>query len=113
MPALLPVVVLTAAHLALAPDDVPNLNIMPSCQAAAEGSVGQNRDLNACLRDEHQGRVKLRQQWKGFSAAERKRCLDLSRLGGAPSYAELLTCLQISRDAKHAPGTGLTVGLEP
>ena len=96
MPALLPVVLLTAAHLALG--DVPNLNIMPTCQAAAEGSVGQNRDLNACLRDEHQGRVKLRQQWNGFSAAERKRCLDLSGLGRAPSYAELLTCLPIARE---------------
>jgi hypothetical protein len=86
---------------------------MPGCQAAANGSVGQNRDLNVCLRNEHQARVKLQQRWNDFSAAERKRCLDLSRLGGAPSYVELLTCLQIARDAKLVPDTGLTVGLGP
>jgi hypothetical protein len=47
------VVLLTAVHLALPAGDVPNLNIMPGCQAAANGSVGQNRDLNVCLRNEH------------------------------------------------------------
>jgi hypothetical protein len=40
MPALLPVVLLTAVHLALPAGDVRNLNIMPGCQAAAIGSVG-------------------------------------------------------------------------
>jgi hypothetical protein len=35
------VVLLTAVHLALPAGDVPNLNIMPGCQAAANGSVGK------------------------------------------------------------------------
>jgi hypothetical protein len=110
MSALLPVVLLSAAHRALPAGEVPNLNTMPGCQVAAKGTVGQNRDLNACLRNEYQARLKLRQQWNWFSAAERKRCLDLSRLGGAPSYVELLTCLQIARDAKLVRGTGLPLG---
>ena len=49
MPALLPVILLTASHLVLA-SDVPTLNIAPSCQAVIAASVGHNRDNGACLR---------------------------------------------------------------
>lgn len=109
MPAILPVL-LTASHLVLAVSDVPKLNVEPSCRAAADASLGQNRDANACLRDENQARDKLQQQWKEFGRADQTRCLRLSQLGGMPSYVELLTCLQIAKAAKKEPGdSGLNI----
>jgi hypothetical protein len=103
MPALLPVVLLTASRLVLA-SSVPNLNIAPSCQAAIAASIGHNRDNGACLRDESQAHSKLQQQWRQFSGAEHAQCLKLSRLGGDPSYVELLTCLQLAKAAENIPG---------
>lgn len=113
MPAMLPVI-LTASHLLLAVHDVPKLNVEPSCRAAAEASVGENRDTNACLRDENQARDKLHQQWDSFSGPEQARCLRLSTLGGLPSYVELLTCLQMAQDLKREPAEdkGLGAGLK-
>jgi hypothetical protein len=109
MPGFLPVL-LTASHLLMMVSDVPKLNVEPSCRAAAEASVGQNRDTNACLRDENQARGTLQQQWDQYSGPEQARCLRLSQLGGLPSYVELLTCLELAKAAKPQPGdTGLNI----
>ena len=32
-----------------AADGVPNLNVQPSCKAAAEGIIGLKQDVDACL----------------------------------------------------------------
>jgi hypothetical protein len=102
MPAILPVI-LTASHLLLVANEVPKLNIEPSCRAAAEASVGSNRDANACIRDENQAHDKLQEQWGEFNSSEQARCLRLSTLGGLPSYVELLTCLQLAKEVKKDP----------
>jgi hypothetical protein len=104
MPAVLPII-LTTSHLMLAAP-LPRLNIEPSCRVAAAASGTEGRDENACLSDERQARAKLQQQWHQFTGAERTHCLQLSRLGGYPSYVELLTCLQIAKDAKDVPSDG-------
>ncbi|MEJ2375100.1 MAG: hypothetical protein P8Y53_21855 [Pseudolabrys sp.] len=110
MPALLPVV-LTAMHLATNVGEAPKLNIEPGCRAAAEALKGQgSRDPNACLRDERQARETLEKQWHRFSVAERTRCVQLTTLGGLPSYVELLTCLQIAKDAKNMNAKKKTPG---
>ncbi len=108
MPALLPVV-LIATHLVLTAQEVPNLNVEPSCRAAANAVSQQGkRDPNACLQDEKQARAKLKKQWGSYSAAERERCVELTTTGGPPSYVELLTCLQMAKDVKKLPaGSGM------
>jgi hypothetical protein len=106
MPALLPVI-LTATHLALTTQAVPHLNIEPSCRAAAEASARHDtRNVSVCLQDERRARAKLKRQWRTFTGAEQQRCVDLTRLGGPPSYVELLTCLQMAKDAKNLPDDG-------
>jgi hypothetical protein len=114
MPAVLPAL-LAATHLLLVADEVPRLNVEPSCRAAVEASVGENRDTNACLRDEHQARDQLEKSWSQYSGIEKERCLRLSQLGGLPSYVELLTCLQMAKDVKAEPKTeyGLGAGMQP
>jgi hypothetical protein len=106
MPALLPVI-LTATHLVLTAREVPHLNIEPSCHAAAGVSIRHGSpNASACLRDEQRARAKLKKQWSTFTGAERQRCVALARLGGPPSYVELLTCLQMAKTAKNLPTDG-------
>jgi hypothetical protein len=110
MPALLPVV-LTAAHLVLTSQEVPKLNVEPSCRAAAVGLIGRgNRSAEACVSDENQARATLTRQWSSFSRRERSRCQQLSTLGGPPSYVELLTCLQMAKAASKLPDKGGLMG---
>lgn len=86
--------------------EVPELNIGPTCQAAAIGSNAQN-PKEACERSENGARAELKKQWAGFPADERRRCTSLTEMGGSPSYVELLTCLQAAEDAAKLPKKGL------
>ncbi len=104
MPAMLPVIV-AATQLVLTAQDVPQLNVEPSCRSAANTVIRQaNRDADACLRDEQQARDKLQDEWGSFSSAAQARCLRLSHSGGQPSYVELLTCLEVAKTSKQLPG---------
>ena len=95
MAALWPMVLL-AANTALA--DMPKFSINPTCKGTTVNSpTAPPKD--ACKRDEEQARATLQQQWSGFPLADREHCANLTQLGGSPSYVELLTCLQISREA--------------
>ncbi len=104
MPALLPII-LTGSYLVLAADQIPQLNFEPSCRAAAEASTSQDRNADACKRDELTARDKLKEQWGQYTPAQRTRCVSLSRLGGFPSYVELLTCLEMAKDADQPGAT--------
>jgi hypothetical protein len=106
MPALLPIV-LTASYVVLAADRVPELNVEPGCRAAIAAAVAPNRDVSACQRDELTARDKLKQDWTKYTSGEKTRCVGLSKLGGFPSYVELLTCLEMAKDAGR-PDAGTT-----
>src|SRR3954466_3957272 len=58
---------------------------------------------------QRRARSQVEQQWGQFSAAAKSRCTQVSTLGVAPSYVELLTCLENARDtnldADRAPVT--------
>jgi hypothetical protein len=106
-------VLLVSAHLATPiADPVPNLNVEPSCRAAASGSIGIQQDMNVCLQDEKEARDALAKEWDTFAPADRTSCTRLSMTGGTPTYTELQTCLEIARDARALkkdgePTTGL------
>lgn len=102
MPALLPMLLATS-HFMLVADAVPKLNYEPSCKAAVAAAALPGRDEDSCKRDEEAARTTLEKIWTQFAAADRTRCLRLTSLGGAPSYVELLTCLEMSRDVKSMP----------
>jgi hypothetical protein len=102
MPTLLPII-LTAAHIVLTANRIPEFNIEPSCRAVVKASVVPNRYADACKRDELTARDKLNDQWKQFTPAQRACCASLTELGGCPSYVELLTCLELAKVAKGLP----------
>jgi hypothetical protein len=92
--AILQTVVLAAA------DGVPKLNVAPSCEAAGAGSVVAGRNKGACMGDEQVARDDLVKTWSTYSAADKTLCVGMNRTGGPSSYVELLSCLNIIKDAK-------------
>ena len=85
-------------------DNVPNLNVRPSCEAAARVAVVAGRNLDACLTDEQGAREELAKNWGQYRASDRQMCATMVNKGGSPSYVELLSCVQIMRDARSVRG---------
>ena len=102
MPALLPILLATS-HIVLVADTVPKLNYEPSCRAAVATAAIGSRDESACNRDEETARTKLDQVWTQYTPLQRTHCVQLTTLGGSPSYVELLTCLEMAKDASTMP----------
>jgi len=112
MPAFLPVI-MTGSYLVLAANQVPTLDTDRSCKAAIAAATVVNRSEDACRKDEQDARAKLEQQWQHFTPAQRARCTSLSKLGGFPSYVEMLTCLEMAADAKKLPAADRLTGGVP
>jgi hypothetical protein len=115
---MLPSLLLLSAHLAVpVADNVPTLNIEPVCQGIAQqgGSSFHDpqiaKEKQDCLQSEKQVREELVNQWSSFSGADKSACIREATMGGDSSYTELLTCLEMARDAHNLSsglnGTGL------
>jgi hypothetical protein len=87
------------AAVALA-DSPPTLDVGPSCDAAARGAISAGRDKEACLIDERTAQDALAQNWSKYNTADKTQCVGNVKTGGPASYVELLSCLEIMRDAK-------------
>lgn len=109
MPALLTIIL--ASHVAMAADAVPKFNVERTCRPAAAAGTLPGRDSSSCQHDENDARSKLEQEWTHYSTAQRAQCAGIASLGGAPSYVELLTCLEMAKQVQELPedskkGTG-------
>ena len=82
-------------------DQVPTLNTGPTCSDV--GSLSMDTTGSACRQDEQEARDALAAQWKNFPDADRKECLAETKIGGFPSYVQVLTCLEMARDARAMP----------
>jgi hypothetical protein len=89
-----------ATFLLLVADRIPALKVESHCRAVAQKS-GWPDDLVICRRQEQEAHNQLVRQWGQFAAADKSHCLRLSTLGGEPTYTELLTCLELQRDARN------------
>jgi hypothetical protein len=95
-------VLLIGVGATMAAEQPPQLNVGPSCDAAAaHGLNGRNRD--ACMKEENDAKAALNDKWKDFNARQHARCTDLVRMGGPPSYVEILTCLEMAEQARRIP----------
>jgi hypothetical protein len=82
---------------AIAPG-LPRLDVGVTCRAE------QNRAaVDSCTADENRARQRLETEWGQFGSAERTQCTQLSSMQGFQSYVELLTCLEMARDASKLP----------
>jgi hypothetical protein len=105
----LPVILVSATVLVA--DQVPKLNVTPSCRASADGILGVKQDIQACIQSENTARDQLAQQWSTFKLADRDSCTRLTTIGGTGgTYTELITCLEMKRDAAKLSKDNATTG---
>ena len=109
MKTLLAALLLASAGIAAA-QGVPNIDIGPSCRAAAKGSVGIQQDYDSCRKSEDSAREILVKQWNSFLAADRGSCFRLTTTGTPGTNTEVLTCLEMKRDARKLPDTPIGQG---
>jgi hypothetical protein len=79
----------------------PELEVGSSCEAAGRGSVVLGRDKKACLGDETTAQDTLKQNWSKYAASDKNECVGMVKTGGPASYVELLSCVEILRDARN------------
>ena len=102
---------MTASVALSAVDAVPNFNVEPSCQAAARQASSPDY-FSVCRNSEQRARDQVQQQWPQVSAADKAQCVPAATVGGSPTYTELLTCLEMTRDLRqmHSKGQPSTTG---
>ena len=88
-----------AAQAARADDGVPNYNVKPEC-SFTQSAIPAPENETQCLKEERAARVKLQQNWANYPSADRTECVGESSTGGSPSYVDLLTCLEMTADAR-------------
>ncbi|WP_157961344.1 hypothetical protein [Microvirga flavescens] len=93
---------LTGQLILPAADGPPRLDVQQSCKSAMKLDP-QTGSVDACMKDENDALAELKRLWTTFPAGDRARCTTETSTGGAPSYVELITCLQIAQDARQAP----------
>jgi hypothetical protein len=80
----------------------PKLNIQATCKRAQPLSSGEKDAYQSCANDENDAQKELVKTWSSFKAAAQSTCVQETMIGGAPSYVELLTCLQLDKQAADA-----------
>jgi hypothetical protein len=117
----LPIVILATLSPVAVSDTVPKFDIVRECRFEGGSTVGFDR----CSEDEGAALRELQQAWAQFAGADKRNCIVEATIGGFASYVELLTCLEMARDANRADnnargpqrtdpmrsGTGITVGI--
>ncbi len=85
---------LVAAPLAQA-DQVPVLDVQKSCRQAQDYGVSDaQRTFRNCMLDEKEAKQQLVQKWSQFKLSDRRSCIPDAP---APSYVEMLTCLEMNQ----------------
>ena len=86
-----------SALLALASSPFPDVAVPKLC-ADASMAVDAHRAEAACRRQEAEARAKLRALWARLSASVRSVCMGDAELGTARSYADIMGCIETSRE---------------
>jgi hypothetical protein len=87
-------------------DKIPTFDVTAACRALAAEPDASPDDMEArgiqyCVDDELTAREQLVTQWSQFKPADRAMCLGGSTTGLVdPVYTELITCLEVARDAE-------------
>jgi hypothetical protein len=89
----------SALEVLAAATGLPKFDVSPSCEAAARYAVA-DRTKETCMADERTAQNQVATNWPQYSARDRAQCVGTVSKGGPPSYVELLTCLEIMRDAR-------------
>jgi hypothetical protein len=83
-------------------DTIPRFDVQPTCRAAVAlaGAGSEGRTVESCVAGENAALKALEKDWAKVPGPERTQCIGTVKVGGAPSYVELLTCLEMMRDSR-------------
>jgi hypothetical protein len=74
---------------------VPDLDVAKSCREARDFGMNDTRQtFKSCMLDEQEAKQQLVQKWSQFKPAARRSCVPDAP---APSYVEMLTCLEMNQ----------------
>ncbi len=93
-------VTVLSAFVLVAADRIPTFNVEPFCRVVASRAAPVG-DASICMRKEMEARDQLAREWTQFVPADKAHCVQLSTIGGDPTYTALLTCLELQRDARN------------
>ncbi|MBV9556760.1 MAG: hypothetical protein JO254_06740 [Pseudolabrys sp.] len=99
---------LLSAQLLMVADTVPQFDVTQGCPAAGTEKL-LNRTLDACRKDEEGAKATLAGDWSKYPSIDRASCETMIKMGGQPSYVELLTCLELAqqtRSIRQTTGSG-------
>jgi len=75
----------------------PTYHIQRNCNSEASDTGDFRRSKAECVQAEDAAKRQLDQRWSTLKPSDATRqCLEESSIGGDQSYAELLTCLEMS-----------------
>lgn len=95
-------------------DAYPVLDVAPLCRALT-GSSSLLEGLDAgtfeqCIKGQQDDRNDMINQWATFSAEDKRHCVAEATMGGVSSYTDLVSCLEMSRDARKLPSAAKDLG---
>jgi hypothetical protein len=83
---------------------VPRFNIKATCrQAQPLAGSGDKNVYQGCVVSEVEARKQLAKLWRSFKDSSRRSCVGETQIGGVPSYVDLLSCLQLDKEAGSLP----------
>jgi hypothetical protein len=118
----LPIAILVAFSPVAVSDVTPKFDIVGECRFEGGSTV----EFDRCSQDEAAALEQLKANWAQFTGVDKNTCLSVATVAGFASYVELLTCLEIAREANNTDknprdpkrtdpmrsvGPGLTVGV--
>jgi hypothetical protein len=95
--------------IAVAPahaQDVPVLDVEPVCRGIAQQAAGAGErggpdlGLSQCIKSEQAMRERLVKEWSTFAPSDKANCVGEEKSGPLPSYTDLVSCLEMARDAR-------------
>jgi hypothetical protein len=80
---------------------VPAFDLKKSCKTTEDTALSLGRSVESCISSEEAARDQLENRWAEFPGTKRAECVGVSKIGGAPSYIEVLTCLEMAQDLER------------
>jgi hypothetical protein len=118
----LPIAIMATLSPVAVSDTVPKFDIVRECRFEGGSTV----EFDRCSQDEAAALEQLKANWAQFAGVDKSTCLSAATVGGFASYVELLTCLEMTREANNTDknprdpkrtdpirsvGPGVTVGV--
>jgi hypothetical protein len=93
----LPIVIMATLSPVAVSDSVPKFDIVRECRFEGGSTV----EFDRCSQDEAAALEQLKANWAQFTGIDKSTCLSVAVVADFASYVELLTCLEMAREANN------------